>query len=183
MKTPLLYGAIMALVGALASYGLFFAGYHDTPEKVQASQWVGSTVGIVAAVVCIALAMREQRAQYPASQKWGYGSAFGTGVLTVLWAALIGAVFAYVYFAIINPQFPDILQQVQDTKLEAKGLSGSQLEAAERMAHRFLTPVPMTVFNALGTFVGGVIISLLVAIFFRRRELPVAAVEAPPPLV
>lgn len=184
MKIPLLYGALMALAGALVTYGLFFAGYQDTPEKMQASQWVAPTVGLIVAILFLALAMRDRRAQQPIEQPWTYGSAVGAGVMTGLWAALIGAVFTYVYLAIINPQFRDVLAQVQTAKFEAKGLSESQIETAQRFSSRFTTPVVMTILGAIGSFCGSVVISLIVAIFFRRREVAAPPLEtaAPPPV-
>jgi hypothetical protein len=184
MKTPLIYGALMAIIGALVTYGLFFAGYHDTPEKLQASSWISTVVGVLAAVTCLALAMRERRAQHPVDQSWGYGSAFGTGVLTGLWAALFGAVLAYVYFAIINPQFGETVYQAQVAKMEAKGASSSQIDAASGFMRKFVSPVAMTLVQGIGGFIWSVILSLLVAIFFRKRDVVVETTEtaAPPPL-
>lgn len=185
MKVSLLYGALMAIIGALAMYGLFFAGYHDTAEKMQASQWVGSTVGLVATVVCLALAMRDRRAQQPAGRPWGYGQAYLTGLLTGLCAMLIGAVFSYVYFAIVNPQFADVAAQIQTMRLEAKGLTGEQLEKVTRISRWVLNPVPMTIANAFVSFFASAVLALFVAIFFRRKleaGEPVEPVSAPPPL-
>jgi hypothetical protein len=63
MKTPLLYGCLITLASALTTFGLFFAGYHETAQKLEATQWVGSVVPFVAGVVFTALAMRERPAE------------------------------------------------------------------------------------------------------------------------
>lgn len=184
MKTPLLYGALMAIIGALITFGLFFAGFHDTASKFQVGQWIGSGFGLLTGIVCLALAMRERRAEYPVNRTWGYGPAVGTGVMTGLWAVLFGAVLAYVYFAIVNPNFGEFTYQMQVAKLQAKGMTPSQIEAASGVMRKFLSPVVMTIFQAIGGFVWSVILALIVAIFFRK---PVAVaepseLETPPPV-
>ena len=63
MKTPLLYGSVLALIGAIVLFGLFFAGLHDSPDKLATAQWIDGATGIVATVACLALAMRDRRAQ------------------------------------------------------------------------------------------------------------------------
>lgn len=173
----------MALVGALSMYGLYFAGFHDTPEKMATANWIGSCVGIVASVICLALAMRDRRNESVPDKDWGYGSALGTGVLTGLVAAILGAILAYIYFGIVNTQFSEVVYQAQVAKMEAKGLSSSQIDAASGMMHKMMSPVAMTIFNFIGGIVWATILSLIVAIFFRKRALPADAVEmAPPPM-
>lgn len=95
----------MAIAGALLTFILFFTGFHGSVEAMQSG--VAQTISMVAplliAVVCIALAMRDKRQATPPETGWGYGSAFGTGVMTVLFSTLFGAIFAYIYFAVLNP--------------------------------------------------------------------------------
>ncbi len=170
----------MALIGALSTFGLYFAGFHDAPEKLQVAQWIGSGVGIVAAVVCTALAMRERRAEYPMENEWGYGSALGVGILTGVVAAVFGAILAYIYFGIVNPQFSDVVYQAQVAKMEQKGMSSAQIDAASGMMRKMMGPVAMTVFQLIGSIVWSVILSLIVAIFFRRRTTITPAEVEPP---
>src|SRR5581483_1916810 len=92
MKTPLLYGFLAALGGALTSLAMYFTGMHDTVEKLATAQWIQICVGLVIVVTCLALAMREKRSLARA-EEWGFGSAFLTGFLTGLAAAVIGAIF------------------------------------------------------------------------------------------
>lgn len=184
MKTPLTYGFAMALAGAVLTFVMFLAGYHDTAEKMQTvfAQVVGAVVPLAIGISCLALAMREKRAETPADRDWGYGSALGTGVLTALFGSLIGLVTAYVYFAFINPHMGDVLYQVQVAKMEAKGASADQIERAEPMMRKFMTPVAMTLFQSVLGFIWGVILALIVAIFFRKRPVVAFETEVPPPV-
>lgn len=184
MKTPLIYGAVNALIGALITYAFFFAGFHDTPDKMKQVQTFSTVIIVVVSVVCLALAMRERRAEFPADRNWGYGTAFGAGAMTAVWATVFGTVSAYIYFGIVNPQFSETVYQMQVQALEAKGLSASQIESASGMMRTFTGPIAMCVSQAIMGFLGGVILSLIVAIFFRNRPQVVEAdaTLSPPPL-
>lgn len=164
---------LLAVIGALLTFGLFFAGFHDTPEKMHGSRWIAFSIGTIATVIALVLAMRAQRAAYPANKQWTYGSALGTGVLTGLWSAVFGAVFMYLYVGIINPNFRDVLHQMQVHAMEAKGLSADRIAQSERVLNIFLSPLAVTIAQFVNGVVGTVILSLIVAIFVRK---PLAAV-------
>jgi len=178
MKIPLTYGFVLALGGALLLIALYLAGFYDNGEKLNVGQWIDGCVGLVIAITCLALAMREKRAAAPAGTEWGYGSAFGAGVLTALFAAIFAGFFGYLYFAVINPNMSEVLYQAQVAKLEAKGLPPARLEDAEKMMQRFFTPAVLTCFRVLGTFVWTLLLSLVVAIFFRKPAQPEGSLAA-----
>ncbi len=178
MKIPLTYGAIMAIAGAVLTLGLYFAGFHDNVEKFGAGQTVGMLGGLAISVSCLALAMREKRASFPASSEWGYGSALGGGVLTGLVASLLGVVTAYLYFAVINPGFGDMVLQAEMAKLEAKGIPSSAIAQAEGMIKFMTRPGVMLTMQAIVGFISAVVLSLILAIFFRHRTA-----ATPPPVV
>ena len=175
MKIPLTYGAIMAVAGAVLTLVLYFAGFHDNAEKFGAGQMIGSLGGLAISVSCLALAMREKRAAFPASSEWGYGSALGGGVLTGLVASLLGVITAYLYFVVINPGFGDFVLQAELAKLEAKGIPSSAIAQAEGMIKFMTRPGVMLGMQAVMGFIMSVVFSLIIAIFFRSR-----AVAAPP---
>src|SRR4051812_44585446 len=113
MKTPLTYGFFSALGGAIVNLLLYFTGFHDSVEKLTSAQIVGGILGLAIVVTCLSLAMRDKRANAPTDTEWGYGSAFGTGLLTSLFIVLFGAITTYVYMGIINPGFSDVIYAAQ----------------------------------------------------------------------
>lgn len=173
MKLALTYGSLMAFAGAVLTLLMFFAGLHDDTAKLKSAQWVGMAGGIAIGVASLALAMKEKRRTYTTEEDWGYGNALGAGVLTSLVGALLGAVFAYLYFAIINPGLSDLMVQAQiDAMIEA-GLPAAKAEETEPMMRKWMSPPAMTVFQAIFGFIWSVGLSLLIAIFYRQRpELP-----------
>jgi len=179
MKTALTYGFSMALANALFTLLLYFTGFHDSAEKMKAAQWIGTCGVLAITVTCLALAMREKRATAAPEADWGYGSAFGVGLLTGLFAALFGVVFAYLYFQFINPGFSDLVLEAQIAQMEARGMSAAQIERAEPMMRKWMSPAVMTIMGCISTFIMSLILALIVAIFFRRREIEATA---PPPI-
>jgi membrane associated rhomboid family serine protease len=174
MKTALIYGAAMAIAGAVLTLLMYFAGFHDNAEKMAAARWVGMIGGIGIGVACLALAMREKRAGYSADQEWGYGPAFGGGVLTSLFASLFGLITAYLYFAILNPDFSEVILQTQISAMEARGMTQAQIDRAEPMLRKWMSPLAMTIMQGISGFVMSVVLALIVAIFFRK---PLAGTE------
>lgn len=181
MKTALTYGFVMALASALVTLGFFFGGFHETAEKLQSTQWLGLVLGLAVTIVGLTLAMREKRSLADPEGNWSYGSAFGIGVLTSLFASLFGMVFAYVYFAVLNPGLGDVMVQAQLQAMEAKGMAGAQLDQAEPMLRKWMSPLVLTLSQGFGGFMMALVLSLILAIFHRR---PAGSLEAklPPTL-
>jgi hypothetical protein len=175
MKTTLIYGLIMSVVGALLAFLLYFLGFHDSVEKLPTAQTIGMVTGLVNAVVCIFLGIRARRSELPASEPFGYGRALGTGTLIALWGALFGTVFHVIYMGLINPGFRDIIVQGELAKMEARGMSSAQIEQAEGMVRMMTGPIPSGIFALIGGFVFGFIIALIIAAFVRRP-----AADTPP---
>lgn len=181
MKTALTYGFLVAVSGSILNLLLFFTGLHDTPARMQTAQWLGALGGLAITVAGLALVMREQRLQRAGDTNWSYGSAFGYGVLTGLCSALFGAIFAYLYFGVINPGFADVVFEMQAQHMTEAGLAPAQIERAEPMVRKWLSPGLLSLTQAFSGFLLTVGLSLLVAITYRR-PLPAATEELPPAL-
>ncbi len=169
MKTSLTYGFIIALCGALISMGSYFAGWHDTPDKLDLAHNLGTVLGLIVAIVGIVLGIKEKRSLLPADASWGYGSALGTGILIGLFAAILGSIYSYCYFAFINPHITDVIYQAQVAKMEAKGMSAEQIERAEPMMRKFMGPVFITISSFVIGFVVNTVLSLIIAAFLKNR--------------
>jgi hypothetical protein len=168
MKTCSLYGFISALAGAFLALVLYFLGFHSDVTKMATAQWVGGLGGTLIIVVCITLGVRARRAEVPAAEGFGYGRALGAGAMVSLVLALLSAVFNYAYLAFIDPGYPDVMIQYKMDQLQAKGISGAQLEQAEKYTRMLMNPVPATIITLVYLFILGFIISLIVAIFLKR---------------
>ncbi len=170
----------MAVAGAILTLLLYFAGLHESAEKLKSAQWIGIIGAVAIGGFCISLAMREKRAEFPVDEEWGYGSALGMGVLTGMWASLFGLVTAYVYLALLNPDFCDVVFQAQVAGMEEKGMSSAQIERLEPMLRKWMSPIVMTIMQGVMGFIWSIVLSLIIAIFLRQRPAATGASDAPP---
>lgn len=84
-----------------------------------------------------------------------------------------------IYFAFINPAMCDVILQIQLDAMEAKGVPAAQVERAEPMMRKWMSPPMMTVMQAVTGFMMSTVLAAIVAIFFKRRDA--VAVDVPPP--
>jgi hypothetical protein len=173
MKTCSLYGFILTVATALLTLALYFLGFHSDPAKLSAARWIGGLGALAIGIACTVFGVKARRAEVPQGEGFGYGSALGAGTMISLVAAFLGGAFNYLYAAFINTGYSDVVLQDQMDKLQAKGLSGAQLDQAERMTRFFMGPIPMALVGCISAFIFGVLISLVVAAFLKRPA-PVA---------
>ena len=99
-----------------------------------------------------------------------FGKAFTVGILTMLVVAAITLVWSYVYFALIEP---DLLEGIQDAAkeqmIDQRGMSEEDADQAMGMMSWMWNPVMMSVMAALGTVFAGLIISLIVAAIMKKN--------------
>jgi hypothetical protein len=170
MKTCSLYGFISALAGALLALALYFLGFHSDPAKLPAAKAIGICGGLAIVITCSVLGVKARRAEIPEDQGFGYGRALWTGMQIAIVSSFLTAIFNYLYFAFINPAFIDIMLQDQMDKLQAKGISGAQLEQVEKVSRFMMSPGMQSVFTLIGGLIIGFLISLIVAAFLKRPE-------------
>ncbi len=176
MKIYLTYGFAIAFANLLLAAILFFLGFHSDPDKLGPAQAIGTAGGLAISIIGIVLGTKARRAEVPSSEPFGYGRALGAGVMITLFAALITIVTHWLYLTVINPGFTDVMLQSQVAKMEASGLSSTQIENAEAMMRRMMHPALQAIFAFIGALVFGVIISLITAAFLKRSE------TTPPPI-
>lgn len=171
MKTYLTYGAAMAIGGALLLLGLFFFGFHTEASKLGSAQWIGTCGGLVIGFVCIHLGLRARLAEVPLTEDFGYGRALGNGVMIVLFGSLFGVLTNLVYFQYINPGLTDLIIRAQSAKMEAQGLSGTQIEQMEKVMHFMMSPAIQVASAFLGGMIMGTLTALIAAAFSRRPAI------------
>lgn len=177
MKTTLFYGFIMALVGTLLAYALYFLGFHDSAEKLSTAQTIGFVAGLINWVVCLFLGIKARRDEVPAHEAFGYGRALGAGTLIALWGSIFGSISHVIYMVFINPDFRDVIVQGELAKMEAKGVPAAQIEQAEGMVRMMTGPIPQGIFALIFGFILCFLVALVIAAFVRRP-----ATATPPPL-
>ncbi len=168
MKTCLFYGVMMAIANFAFTLILFLLGLHTDASKVAEAQWVGLLGTLAITVTAIILGTRARRAELPAEAGFAYGKALGAGVAITLVSAAVGIVTNYLYVAVINPQFNELLLQNKLDKLSAQGISDAQMAQVERISRMFMTPAVEAISSFIAAFFLGLLISLVTSAILKR---------------
>lgn len=179
MKHAFFYGFISALISALYTLGLYFTGFHSSVAKLDSLAIISPIIALAISVTCMVLGARAAREDTPPDQDFGYGSALWASFLTSIVSTVLYGIFNFCYVSWLNPDIIDLMVQQQVAKMEAKGMSGPALDNAEAMTRKFMQPIPGFIFVLIFGVIAGLIISLVVAAFVRRKPVELAT----PPLV
>ncbi len=159
-KTSFMAGIYLAIVSILVSVVFYVTG--NPFSKL--AQWLNYVI-IIAGVV-----YAQANFKKILGGTMTYGQALGVGLLTVVFASIIGSIYTYLLYTVIDPSLQDQLRLYTEEQIVKKGkVPEEQIEMAVNMAAKFQTPGMMVVMGILGGAFIGLIISLITAIFTKKN--------------
>jgi uncharacterized membrane protein (DUF106 family) len=99
-----------------------------------------------------------------------FGKAFGFGMLIILVAALLGAIFAYLLYAVIDTGLSEKMRELAEERMMKRGVPEAQMDMFLERAAKFQKPLPVAITGFITSVLGGVILSLIVAAIFKKDE-------------
>jgi ABC-type phosphate transport system permease subunit len=175
MKTTLFYGLILAASNVVVTLVGFFLGFQT--EKIVEGRWFS----FVPLVVCIVVtwlgitAVREETTDKSLS----YGKGVASGVLINLYSGIVGAVYGFIHFTFINPNFRDYLANASRQQWAEKGISDAQMDAMEKGMRFMTSPAVSSIFGLVVTVFIGLLVALVVSVFLKRVPQPEFKQTAP----
>lgn len=172
-KTVLTFGILAGvLIFAYTYLSLMIVGdfAHATPKDMEMAEWLGY-VRYLLLLLGIIMAMHTYRKNTPGIIP--YGRAFVVGLLVSLVIGFFVGLMEYTYVAFTNPDFYDQYAKVMIEGLKEKGASAKELEEMRQQqeSYAWLTnPFATGAFYFLETSVIGTIMSLIAALFLRRKD-------------
>ncbi len=160
MKSSLTYGIYLGIVSILFSVVLYVLGF--TFEK-----WVqyASYPITIAAVIWVQIAYRKSL-----GGEMTYGQALGIGLMTVVFASALSAIYTYILFVVIDPSLQEQLRLVTEQRIVEQGnVPEEQLDTVVEMTAKFQNPPILAVFTLFGGALIGLIISLITGIFTKKN--------------
>lgn len=97
----------------------------------------------------------------------GYGDAYGTGFLTVLFAALVAALGTFVLVS-LDPTLTEAAQSQADAEMRRQNMPQDQREIAEGFMRAMFSPIGLAAANFFSTLIWGSIVALITSIFTRK---------------
>jgi hypothetical protein len=154
------YGLIQGVIG--------FALFVIVVMTGMRQNWMTSSISIITLVVLMVLAHREFKKTHEGIMSYGQGVGLGT-LLSVV-ASVLSCILLYIYVGYINTGYPAAALQVQRATLEARGMSGAQLDQAMSMTSAMLTPTGIVITALVSGVIVGFIVALIVSIFTKDSD-------------
>ena len=156
----LTWGIIIGLVSIVYSVILYML------DQVF-NQYLGY-VSIVILIAGLALSVKGYRDNILEGEI-SFGKAFGFGVLVSVGAGVLGAIYNYLLYTVIDPDLQLKALEFAAEKMLEKGVPESQIEPTLEFTKKFMSPVVSSISGVFGTTLFGTIISLVVAAIFKKE--------------
>ncbi len=157
-KHALSWGFLAALVVIILSLISYMADIGES--KIM--QWVQVLIVIAMIVVSQVFYKNENP-----GQTITYGKALGVGFMTGVFAALILAIYNYVFFAFIAPDMIEYIRQQAELAVIQQNLPASAEQKALEMQEKFITPLMISVMSIFQIAWWGFVGALLSSAFTK----------------
>lgn len=98
-----------------------------------------------------------------------YGSQIGAGMIITMVGAVIIFIGSYCFTTIVFPNYFEEIRVMGEQALRAQGKSEKEIRALMEMSASMQTPFINAITGAVGTVVTGLVGSLIIAIFVRKK--------------
>ena len=162
-KANLTNGLILGLTGVVYSLVMYFLDL--TFNQVQ------GFVFLVLQVAILYFLLKSYRDNYMHGQIT-YGQSVGAGVIICLYSAIIGAIFTYLLYTVIDSGLTEKQLAFIEEKMLTKGAPQEAVDAAMGIQRKIMKPEILAPFSILGGTFWGTILSLVVSIFIKKEGNP-----------
>jgi hypothetical protein len=106
-----------------------------------------------------------------------YGQAVTSGVIISLYTAIIYAAFVYILYALIDTGLVNKqLAFIEEAFIKA-GIPPKFIDSALEMQKKFLQPAFYAPIRLVSNFIGGTILTLIIAIFIKKENNPLEEIS------
>jgi hypothetical protein len=162
-KANLTNGLILGLTGVVYSLVMYFLDLTFNP--VQGYIFIAVQIGLLYYL------LKTYRDNFMHGQIT-YGQSVGAGVIIFLYSAVIGAVFMYLLYTVIDSGLTEKQLAFLEEKILQKGAPQEAVDAAMGIQRKIMKPEIMAPFSILGSLFSGTIITLIVSIFIKKEGNP-----------
>ena len=101
-----------------------------------------------------------------------YGKSFSTGFLIGLYASILAAIYAFIYFSYINPGMIEEMIDIRMVEImeQNPNMGEQEYEMSESWIRRFMSPVALPILGLISNVIVSLILSLIVSIFMQKRD-------------
>jgi hypothetical protein len=159
MKSTFKPGVVLGLVVVAWMYVVGFTGWYKDPVMVS----------MFYLVIVFQLAILVWGLRITAAEGRSYGPQIGAGMVISLIGAAIIFVGSYVFTTVAFPNYFTEIQAMGEQTLRAQGKSDDEIRMIMEMSAAMQTPFINAITGVIGTVVTGLVGSLIIAIFIRKK--------------
>ncbi len=168
-KANLTNGLILGLVGVVYTLIMYFLDL--TFNQVQQYVFIVVQIGLMFFL------MKSYRDNFMHGQIT-YGQSVGAGVIITLYSAIIGAIFIYILYTVIDSGLTEKQLAFVEEKMLEKGAPQEAVDAGMAIQRKIMKPEILAPFSILGSMFWGTILSLIISIFIKKEGNPL--IDTPP---
>ncbi len=101
-----------------------------------------------------------------------YGRAFGYSIVILLIGAIIYSIYSFLLVTVIDPDIVDKMLAMAEEKMLERGMTDDQVEMAQSMQKKFMSPVFMSTMAFIFTMFFGTIIALITSAIVKKDGDP-----------
>jgi len=166
MNNALFYGIVLALANIVLTLLSYFLGFQT--DKIAMEPWI-SIIQLAAVITVLWLGIRAAREESK-DKSLTYGRGVLTGFLISLYSTLISVAYTIIHLTYVNPAYVDYKMDAIRQKWIQAGMSDAQMATLEKYTRFMFTPVPMAIYLLITFVIIGVVISLILAAFLKRKS-------------
>lgn len=156
------YGVIAGVVMIVYSLILFISGLYM-------NKWLGY-FGFVFLIAIMAWGTLDYRKKYM-NGFMTYGQAFSSCFMIGLFAAIIGAIYMFLFASYIHPGFQaEILDRAREEMAAKPEMTEEMIEKAMTYTQKFTSPVMMTIFSLIIYIFWSAVFGLILGIFLKKTD-------------
>lgn len=164
MKTELKYGFIIGVTTCLWILTEYLLGFHTT--KLNIGKFSGY-FAMVIPIVFIYMAfsrIRKERKEFSIFQ------GLKSGLIISVVAAIISTTFLFIYNHYINPQWMELAWEWEKAQMLQAGVSEAEIQKKVDQFKAIAHPTSQIIMGLSGTITMGLIISLIISFFLRKKQ-------------
>ncbi len=152
-------GLMIGVLCVIWTFVMGFTGWYKDPAMLSAFYLV----------IVIQLAVLIWGLKQTAAQGRTYGGQIAAGSLMSLVAGVIIIAGSLLFTTVAFPEYFEEIKVVQTEMLKAAGKTDAEVTAEVEAAAQFQTPMSQAIFGCIGTLFTGVIGSLIIGSFYRKK--------------
>lgn len=101
-----------------------------------------------------------------------YGKALGYSVVILTISTLISIIYSYLMITVIDPDIVDKMIALGEEKMLERGMSDEQIEMAQEMQSKIMSPGVMMIMGFISMMLIGTILALITSAFVKKEGNP-----------